>query len=128
MPKLTDLLADETVDTDALAAGLKGLVAIASDGSLRPLDNWDRLSQKSKVLATLLGLKAAKLLGKRESDAATPSEITRISGVPAGTTKRELREFHKARVVSVGAKGAYFIAAEQIRRVLSAVSSEVPRG
>ena len=126
--KLTELLVDEgAVDTEALAVGLKGLLGITSAGEIRMLEGWDGLSEKQKILATLLGLKAAVLLRKRERESVTPSETARLSGVALGTAKRSLRELLAARTIAADPKGAYFVSAPLVRRALEQLGRKAVR-
>ena len=110
MPKLEDLLVDENaIDQEALASALAGVVGIAANGAPHPLGGWSALSERGKVVATLLSLRAAVLLRKRQSAGVTPSQVAAMSGVAVGTVKRVLREAVDLRIAAQDASGSYTV-------------------
>ena len=98
--KLEDLLIDEAaIDQAALAEGLAGYVGVTTTGEIRPLEKWTALSERGKVIAGLLSLRAATILGRRPSAAVGPTELAKTTGVAVGTAKRVLRELANDRLV-----------------------------
>lgn len=125
MTKLEDLMVDESAfDRDLLAGALKGLLVVTSAGELRTLDAWTALGATGRVVAGLLGLKAAHALGKRPDEAVTPSELSSLAGIPSGTAKRELRELTSAGVIDQGDDGRYSVAGIRVGRAIA----ELKRG
>ena len=119
---LAALLVDENaVDRAALTAGIRDFVAVTSTGQLRPHPGWNSLSATSRVLVGLLGLKAARLLGTRADEAATPKELASATGIPEGTAKRELRELLAAHIAAQDAAGRYYVLGVNIARALDQV-------
>lgn len=124
MPELKDLVVDDAVlDQNALAAGLHGIVGVGKDGSVRPLDGWEKLSEGAKVLCGLLALKAAKVLGYRELEGMKPTELANHLGLARGTVQRVLPELAGDRLAAKDGKGAYFVPNAAIRRALASLRS-----
>lgn len=120
--ELHELLIDEmAVDQATLADALRGLVGISSDGSVRPLDGWLDLREHGKVLCGLLALKAARVLGRRESEAMKPTELAEHLGLARGTVQRVLAELSKQRLAAKDARGGYFIPNPTIPRAITAM-------
>ncbi len=110
MAKLEDLLIDESaIDQEALATALAGVVGIGVDGAPHPLAGWTDLTERGKVIATLLALRAAVLLKKREAAGVTPSQVVTMAGVAAGTAKRVLREVVDLRIAVQDPSGNYAV-------------------
>lgn len=117
---LEDLLVDENaIDRDVLAGALKGRVGITSSGEVRQLEGWDALGERKKVVAYLLGLKAAEVLKKRAGGGATPTVVAREAGVALGTAKRCLRELLAARALQQEPSGEYAVSAVTLRRAIA---------
>jgi hypothetical protein len=125
MAKLEDLIVDESIfDRDQLASALAGLLVVTSGGELRKLEAWNALRATGRVIAGLLGLKAAHALGMRPDEAVSPSELSMLAGIPVGTAKRELRELATSGVIDQRNDGRYSIAGIHVSRAIA----EMKRG
>ena len=110
MGKLEDLVIDETsFDRDVLGAALLPFLRIGNDGSLRPAEKWNALNRRNRILAVCLAVKAAYVLGKRNMEAVTASEVVELSGVPGGTARPTLRGLVDAQLVSQDAQRRYYV-------------------
>jgi hypothetical protein len=124
MAKLSDLLINEReVDESVLAQGLAGIVGVTEAGTVRPLEGWDRLNERGKLLALLLGLMAAEIMGKRQRVGITPTEAAALAGVAEGTAKRTLRELLTHRLVEQEGRGRYAVSTVAMRAALRDMSA-----
>jgi hypothetical protein len=80
---LESLVVSQTeVATDAIASALQGLVSIVKEtGEVMPIAGFSGLDVNSKILAYLLGLRAAVILGLGRQMSATADEVADIVGV-----------------------------------------------
>jgi hypothetical protein len=113
---LIDLLLDaDEVDRATLSRALLGLLGIDSNtGRVVLKPGFAGLGARKKVLAYLLGAKVAVLLAKAESEAVSPIDVSRQTGLPRGTVNPKLSELYEQRLVSKTDVGAYYIAPHQI--------------
>lgn len=120
---LAELLLDaEEVDRARLARGLKGILGIDTEtGRIVIKPGFTALNSRQKILAYLLGRKAAFLLGVSESEAVTPKEIPDETGLPSGTVHPTLKGLRESRSVSQVQGGAYFLGAHQVLDALEAI-------
>lgn len=119
---LEQLLLDEAeVDRTRLAQALSGILGVDSGtGRLVLKPGFNSLTARLKVLAFLLGAKAAHLLGRTDTEAMTVKEVVDQSGMPRGTASVKLGELVADRVVSqTGPRGAYYVASPQVLAALS---------
>src|SRR6266571_4679010 len=124
MSPLEDLLIDDTnLDQELLASGLKGYVGVTQAGEVRSLERWEELSSKGKVVAMLLGLRAAELLGRRETGPSSPSEIAAMSGIASGTVKPVLRDLVVERLAHQPVPGKYAVSGHSLRRALEVMTA-----
>lgn len=113
---LADLLLDaDEVDRATLSKAVVGLLGIdSSTGRVVLKPGFASLDTRKKVLAYLLGAKVAVLLAKAESEAVSPIDLARQTGLPKGTVNPKLSHLFDERLVSKTAAGAYYIAPHQI--------------
>jgi len=80
---LESLVVSQTeVATDAIASALRGLVSIVKEtGEVMPIAGFSGLDVNSKILAYLLGLRVAVILGLGRQMSATADEVADIVGV-----------------------------------------------
>jgi hypothetical protein len=80
---LESLVVSQTeVATDAIASVLQGLVSIVKEtGEVMPIAGFAGLDVNSKILAYLLGLRAAVILGLGRQMSATAEEVADTVGV-----------------------------------------------
>jgi len=117
---LSDLLLDAAeVDRARLARALRDILGVDTEsGCVVPKPGFSNLSTRNRVLAYLLGKKAAMLLGKAESEAVSPKDIPGETGMPSGTVYPKLKELREARLVSQTESSAYYVASHQILKAL----------
>lgn len=124
---LKSLIADaKQIDRERLADCLHGVVAVDSEGGdLLLLPGFVALkSARFKLLVYLLGGKAAVLLGKRDQEAAGPTEISRKTGIAMGTVGRTLRELAAERLVAPDKEGKYVVPSHQLATVQMLLKGE----
>jgi hypothetical protein len=102
---MADDLRALVVDEEGLAQGelaraLRPYVRFTSGGKLLPEAAFDGLPAGHRVLCVLLAFQALRLLELRETDDATPAEISEISGMPPGTVRPKLSALLKGRWVA----------------------------
>ncbi len=80
---LESLVVSQTeVATDSIASALQGLVSIVKEtGEVMPIGGFSGLDVNSKILAYLLGLRAAVILGLGRQISTTAEEVADIVGV-----------------------------------------------
>ena|SRR5438445_532760 len=124
MGKLEDLLVDEdALDRDALGAGLGPYLKVGKTGTLRPADGWRNLTQRDRVLAVLLGIKAGHVLGVRDHEEASATEVTEQVGAAGGTVRPILRGLMEAGFIAQGRSGAYFVPAMAVPRAVASLGA-----
>ena len=108
---LEGLLVDSgKVDREALANGLKGLVAVdQATGALHFDAGYGRLSSRGKVLAVLLGRKVAALLDLTEADLLATKEIVSQTRLPPGTVAPTLKQLRDLHLVAQDDSKAYYV-------------------
>jgi hypothetical protein len=117
--QLQDLVIDEReFDQSELAEGLMGFVRLGNNGELRPGDGWDGLSERAKIIAVLLALKASAALQLRADDAGTALDISHASGVAYGTVRPTLRSLLQEHLVQQPARGRYAIPSMRVKQAL----------
>lgn len=124
---LAGLLLDAAeVDRARLSGVLADVLGIdAKSGRLVLKPGFSRLTARAKVLAYLLGRKAAVLLGKAETEAAAPKDISREAGMPSGTVNPKLRGLLEDRLVSSTESSEYYVAPAQVLAAISELEKEV---
>jgi len=80
---LQSLVVSQTeVATESIASALQGLVSIVKEtGEVMPIAGFAGLDVNSKILAYLLGLRAAMILGLGHQIGATAEEVADVAGV-----------------------------------------------
>lgn len=124
---LTNLLLDaQQIDRALLADALIDILGIdKSSGQIVPKPGFNNLKAKKKVLAFLIGKKAAKLIGVTESESVPSIQLTTEVGIPDGTVRPKLRELLKERVISQdNSSDEYYIADFQIPIAISVLEGE----
>jgi hypothetical protein len=83
--ELSALLVDEQdVARECLMSSLQGLIQIGKkSGAIIPTPAFERLDRKTRILAFLLGLRAASTLGVTGKDEASVEEIAAVVGFDA---------------------------------------------
>lgn len=123
---LKSLLLDaDDVDRTRLARALKEVIGIDTKAGrivLKP--GFNSLTARLKIMAYLLGRKAAKLLKKNESESSPPKMITEETGIPSGTVKPTLRKLLEDRIISQTDSGEYYIAAHQMQAGIEELETE----
>ena len=110
------------VDRERIARSLAGRLALDQQtGRTVLLPGYAELDAKGKLLALLLLRRAAGLLGLAETDAISPSEAARESGMPGGTVRRMLPELVDGHLASKGADGGYCLSNAQIPSAIALV-------
>lgn len=117
---LRELVVDAVeLDRQRIANALKGVLVIHNGGQVVPRENFNQLDARQKVLAFLLGRKAAVLVEEADEEATTPTELAEESGMPEGTVKPKLRELHSDRLVSQDVDGRYYLSPVQVGTAIS---------
>lgn len=111
------VLDEETVARDELARALQPYVRFTSGGKLLLEPAFDELPAERRVLCLLLALQAMRILEMRDSDDATPAELTDLSGMAAGTVRPKLAALLKGRRV-VKIDGRYSLPLHSARRAM----------
>jgi len=123
---LEDLLLNAAeVDRARLSSALVDVLGIDTESGrvvLKP--GFGGLNARNKLLAYLLGRKAAVLLGKMDVEAASPKDVQQETGMPTGTVNPKLRELLHDRLVSSTETSEYYIAPPQLLHALE----ELERG
>lgn len=106
----------QEVDRTRLAALLRGRIGVdGGSGEIVVLDGFENLNNsRAKILAYLLGRKAASLLGKTDQEGTGPSAISEALGIPKGTAGRILRELAAARLVVQDDQRKYRVPSHQL--------------
>lgn len=118
----------ESLDRAAVADALAGYVGIdKASKEVVTQPSFKELPQPAQVVPFLLGVKTAVLLGVQNEEGRSPSEVSRHTGVPAGTVRRILPELAKKRLVSQDAEGRYFIAHHQVQVAIEAIGNRTSR-
>jgi len=123
---LSDLLLDAVeVDRERLARVLRNILGIdTKSGQVVLKSGFSQLSARNKVLAYLMGKKAAVLLGKTEIEEVSPIDIVQNTGIPSGTVNPKLRELKTIHLVSQTDASQYYIASHQMLQALAELDKE----
>lgn len=113
---LESLLLDAAeVDRTTLAQALGGILGVDTEtGRVVLKPGFNELDTRRKVLAFLLGMKAASLLGKTENEAVTNKDVIQQTGMPSGTVNPKLKELRDRRLVSQSTTGLHYVAPHQV--------------
>lgn len=124
---LQELLLDaQEVDRARLAKGLAGLLGVdTKSGSLVLKPGFNKLNTRQRILAYLLGRKAASLLGKLEEEPAAHKTIYSETGMPSGTVGPKTRELLEDRLVSQTDDKKYYIEQHQVMNAIDELSRGV---
>ena len=93
------LISSKEIDQELVAGVLKPLLRIDRDTrAIRPQAAWRQVSNDARILAYLLARKAMIALNlPLEREAATPSEVTAATGIPAGSVNPSLKGLYERR-------------------------------
>jgi hypothetical protein len=122
---LAALLVDDAdeVDRAAIAQALKDRVGVdGKSGRLVVKPGFDALSTRGKVLAYLLGVKVAVLLGKRAEEQVSPKDVVDGTGMPAGSVRPTLSQLLDDRLV-VRTGGEYRVPAHQVGHAIAGITT-----
>lgn len=114
---LEDLLVDEEeLNEELLAETVGRYVGIGKDsGDLIPNQEYTELTSAKKIVVALLAQKARFELGMVEEEWLTPSEISEMSGVKAGTVYPTVRDLSDDGVIRDG-DGEYMIPSVKVEK------------
>jgi hypothetical protein len=108
------LVAEDEIASEALTTSLQGLVQISKgSGNPLPTAEFEKLDRTTKMLAYLLGLKAAEILGVGKKTGATAEELAAVVGSDVKSV-REYASRLKRRFLNRGPAG-YEVPTEKIR-------------
>ena len=82
------------------------------------------MNSRSKLLAFLLGKKAAMLLKKTDRETVAPREVVERTGMPAGTVNPKLRELLSEDLMSQKDSGGCYVVCHQLSDVLRVLKEE----
>ena len=118
---LADLLLNAAeVDRARLSSALSDILGVDTEsGRVVIKPGFSRLSARNKLLAYLLGRKAAVLLGKADIEAVAPKDIQQETGMPTGTVNPKLRELLQDRLVSSTKSSEYYVAPPQLNQAIA---------
>lgn len=123
---LAELLLDaDEVDRTVLAQALRGVLGIDNNSGrvvLKP--GFNDLDSRRKVLGFLMGAKVAKLLHKSDSEAVTPTTLSKETGMPKGTVNPTLSRLHDERKVSKTKAGSYYVAPHQVHAAVEEIRGQ----
>jgi len=120
MAELEDLVVSgEQLDRKFVADILSSYVQLDKDKStIRPTEEWERLSAEEKILVYLLARKAMVALKFGIAEEASASEITTDTGIKKGTAHPTLRKLaESSRLLQQTADRKYFVPNHAITRV-----------
>jgi hypothetical protein len=121
---LQALVVDEQeLAREELAQALAPFVQLTKEGSLWFQASFDSLSALDKVRCVLLAVKALHLLGLRETEQVTPSELCDLSGMAAGTVRPKLSALLRDRDAAKSG-GKYVLPPHAIRRAVAILATE----
>jgi hypothetical protein len=124
-PLKTLLLDAKEVDRTTLAQALSGILGVdTATGRVVLKPGFNSLDTRRKVLAFLLGVKAAFLLGKGESEAMANKDIIANTGMPTGTVNPKLKELRDRRLVSQTKEGMHYVASHQVMAAVDHLQGE----
>lgn len=123
---LAELLLDaDEVDRSVLAQALQGLLGIDNKtGRVVLKPGFNGLESRKRILAYLMGAKVAKLLGKSDSEAVSPSILTKETGMPKGTVNPTLSRLHEDKKVSKTKVGAYYLEPYQVHTAVEEIRGQ----
>ena len=85
------MVSQEHVATDAVANALRGLISIVKEtGEILPSAEFSALDLNSRIIAYLLALRAANILGVATNLSANADEIADVIGLEAQRTRENL--------------------------------------
>lgn len=124
---LERLMVDEqAIAREDLAVVLAPYVGITKSGEIILTEDASRLNAATRLLAVLLAVWAAHLLGVRPRAGATPTELVELSGLPSGTVRPKLSELRKRRLVTK--QGADYLVPLASVRLAAATLAVGPKG
>ena len=121
---LAALIVDgEELDKERIVEALKGTAGLNRRGEVVQLGMFAQLKARQKVLAYLLGYKAAEILGLRSDHTGGAAELARATGLAEGTVYPTLTQLRSDRAVSQDSNSRYFIAHHQVAGACDKVTS-----
>jgi len=83
------------------------------------LEKFYELSEKEKVLLTLLAYKALEILGWIEDSSLSPKKVSEKTGVNYGTTRDFLSKLSRDKIIMKTDRGRYGIDISRLRNIAS---------
>lgn len=121
---LASLVVDAVeLDRQRIAEALSGVVYLDRAGRIVPADGFPALPNAEKLLAVLLGRKAAVLLELADVEAAAPSVLVSETGLPDGSVRPTLRRLYDNRLVSQDVDNAYYLSPHQVGTAIDRLSA-----
>ncbi len=121
---LAALIVDgEELDKERIVEALKGIAGLNRSGEVVQLGEFAQLKARQKILAYLLGYKAAEILGLRSDHTGGAAELSRSTGLAEGTVYPTLTQLRNDRAVSQDSNSRYFIAHHQVAGACDEVTS-----
>lgn len=112
---------EEQIARTELAEGLRPYLRLTRGGELVFEPAFDALKAQQKVCVTLLGVRAAALMGLRDDAGSSPTELVQLSGLPPGTIRPKLSELLKLRLVAKKAD-RYEIPSHSLGRAMKSIT------
>ena len=112
-----------TVDAKEFLDACSGAIASSPEG-LVILKDTSHLRDRELLMLHLAGGRLLQILGKKETDAISLEELTRVMGRPTGTVAGRLSELWKEQLIERVGKGSYRLTTMGARIV---VKSLMPR-
>jgi len=107
----------QALDRQLLAGLLEPFVIIDEDtGTVAPLPAFSRLNERQKVLATMLGIKVAGALGKRDHEQIGSKELSDMTGINYNSVRSYLSQLEKKKMIAKGETG-YFVPSYNLPRM-----------
>lgn len=118
---LASLLLDSVeVDRARIASVLKNLVGIDREsGRIVPKPAFSSLSNRRRVLAVLLAVKASELMSVTDSHAVRAGDIPKLAGVPEGSAHPILKDLRDSHRVSQTTDGLYYFSDHNVLDALA---------
>jgi len=95
-----------TVDAREFMDSCSGVLAVSPEG-LVVLKDVSHLRDRELLMLHLAGARLMDILGKKENDALSLEDLTRVMGRPTGTVAGRLSELWKEQLIERVGKGSY---------------------
>lgn len=126
---LLELVVDAIeVDRQRIAEALKNLIGVDKSGRVVLQAGFRSLSSDQKLLAFLLGRKAAVLLDFADDEAIGPGELSKQTGMPEGTVRPKIRSLLSNRYVSQNTDKGYYLSPHQVLTAIEQLGTDSSEG